>query len=275
MILEGRTSHSCEPTLTDAAVAAFCRDGCLVLEGAVDDATNQRCFAFLDEHAAANDAPELRPNIAEPKALFHEDWFVEGVLLHPAVAGAVRSLLGDDFGLPILMSNHRASAPSKPGQRAQAWHHDSDAHFGPQVECLQVMYYPQDTPESKGPTEVLMGSHHLPVSDRVTTDWTTSEHAGSEQLAAGNAGCKLMASGAGTVFITHYSLLHRRALAAPNGPECTRNMLKFCYWRQTPPRRDWLPSPAAEFSLETFDFGMQVCPALAGRVILALPCVSR
>ena len=59
---------------------------------------------------------------------------MENVLMCPAVMGAVRSLLGPGFGLPILISNHRASCPAP----AQGWHHDGDSHYGPEVEILQV-----------------------------------------------------------------------------------------------------------------------------------------
>ena len=36
----------------------------------------------------------------------------------------------------------------------RAWWQDGAAHFGPEVEVLQVMYYPQATPKAAGPTEV-------------------------------------------------------------------------------------------------------------------------
>jgi hypothetical protein len=43
----------------------------------------------------------------EPTGILKEDWFIENVILNPAAAGAVRCLLGRNFHLPILMSNHR------------------------------------------------------------------------------------------------------------------------------------------------------------------------
>ena len=38
---------------------------------------------------------------------------VDSVLLCPAVAGAVRTLLGPGFGLPILIDNHRVLCPDE------------------------------------------------------------------------------------------------------------------------------------------------------------------
>ena len=49
----------------------------------------------------------------DPVELFAEPWFVTNVLLNPAVAGAVRSLLGPEFGLPVLLSNHRVETPAE------------------------------------------------------------------------------------------------------------------------------------------------------------------
>ena len=92
----------------------------------VPDAISERCCAFLDDHPSG-----------EPSELFQEEcashscrpilhflprlrrWFVDAVLLCPEVVGAVRSLLGPGFGLPILISNHRGQCPAPP----QAWHH--------------------------------------------------------------------------------------------------------------------------------------------------------
>ena len=60
---------------------------------------------------------------------------------------------------------------------AQGWHHDGDSHYGPEVEILQVMYYPQSTPLEKGPTEVLPGSHFLPDSESANALDASPTHA--------------------------------------------------------------------------------------------------
>jgi len=46
----------------------------------------------------------------------------------------------------------------------------------------------------------------------------------------------LTAGPAGSVYITDYPILHRRAASTVS---CTRNALKFNYWRTAAPARDW------------------------------------
>ena len=121
--LEGRTTYNCEPTLSDSDVVDFCRVGFIHFDGVVPEEINARCFAFLDEQARCRYGPPVAGGIdsvpraslahrtSEPMELLQQDWFVDAVLLCPPVVGAVRSLLGRDFGLPILVSNHRVSCP--------------------------------------------------------------------------------------------------------------------------------------------------------------------
>eukprot|EP01052_Picozoa_sp_SAG31_P014819 SAG31_NODE_933_length_10897_cov_15.489442_3_plen_156_part_00 len=56
----------------------------------------------------------------------------------------------------------------------------------------------------------------------------------------------LTSSPAGTIIVTDYPILHRRA--ASHVP-CQRNLLKYMYWRTAPPERDWVGSSMP------FDFG--------------------
>lgn len=175
---ESRT-FDCNPTLTDTQVLEFCKHGAIVLEGVVPDKINQQTYAYLDGHPTG-----------EPSTIMLEDWFLENVLLHSQVAGAVRSILGRNVGMPVLMSNHRAKCPAP----AQGWHHDGDSVFDPEVNYLQVFYYPQDVTPEMGPTEILLGSHLAPTGQGI--EWR---------------GGRLMDSSAGTVFITMYSILHRKS----------------------------------------------------------------
>ena len=138
--------YDCEPTLNDTEVLEFCKNGFMMFEGVVSDEINRRTNDYLDEHDGM-----------EPTDILDEDWFMDGVIKHPAVAGALRSLLGKDFGLPNLVSNHRIQCP----QPAQEWHYDGGDIFGPQLNYIQVFYYPQDCPRELGPTELLPGSHFL------------------------------------------------------------------------------------------------------------------
>ena len=149
-----RRTFDCEPTLTDTQVLQFCRDGHLEFKGAVPDEINQRTCDWLDgkipaepsyipEGMTATDLERIRTT-HEPSTIFLEEWFVEHVLLNPQLAGAMRSLLGANVGLPVLASHHRVECPAEP----QSWHQDADHVFGPELRFLEVFYFPQDTPLS-------------------------------------------------------------------------------------------------------------------------------
>ena len=96
----------CEPTLTDTEVIEFCKKGFLMLEGVVPREINRRAFDFIDTHGHV--------------PIRGEEWFMENVLLNREAAGAVRSLLGANFGMPIGVANHRVECPNS----AQGWHRD-------------------------------------------------------------------------------------------------------------------------------------------------------
>lgn len=225
-------TFDCEPTLTDSQVLAFCREGHLLLKGVVPSAINERTCAWLDGDIPANpsyipagltqaDLDRIRFT-HEPSTIFLEDWFVDHVLLNPQLAGAMRSLLGPNVGLPVLASHHRAECPME----AQGWHQDADHVFGPELRFLEVFYFPQDTPVELGPTELVPGSHIRPAS---------------RDSAEGGAFCD---GPAGTIGIHHQSILHRRGKSTAKG---LRRMLKYNYWRTTPPVRNWKVE-------ENFDF---------------------
>ena len=129
-------TFDCEPTLTDSEVLEFCREGHLLLRGVVPDEINQRTCAWIDGDIPAN--PSYIPDglteadldrirfTHEPTSIFLEDWFIEHVLLNPQLAGAMRSLLGPNIGLPVLASHHRAECPMEaqalaPRRRPHLW----------------------------------------------------------------------------------------------------------------------------------------------------------
>ena len=113
---ENRT-FDCEPTLTDTQVLEFCRLGYLILEGVVPDDINQRALEYLEGRLPANPSyiPEgmttqdlERIRKATNSTLLLEDWFIEQVALNPQVSGVLRSLLGKNVGLPVLIGHHAA-----------------------------------------------------------------------------------------------------------------------------------------------------------------------
>ena len=176
-----------------------------MLKGVVSDEINQRTCAWLDGDIPAN--PSYIPTglteadldrirfTHEPSSIFLEDWFIEHVLLNPQFAGAMRSLLGPNVGLPIVASHHRVECPMEP----QGWHQDADHIYGPELRFLEVFYFPQDTPVELGPTELVPGSHIQP---------------GRRDSEEGGVFCD---GPAGTIGIHHQSIMHRRGKSTAKG----------------------------------------------------------
>ncbi len=218
-------THNCEPTLTDSQVLEFCKAGILRLERVVPDEINRRVYEYLDEHP-----------IREPSELLtDEPWFVENVILNPEAAGAIRSLLGKDFGLPILMSNHRHTEPSP----SMKWHTDGYHERSPLLNYLQVFYYPQDVTRAMGPTELLPSSHFLYSISAFMGHYENLRNVYST------------AAPAGSIFITNYSVWHRKSASTIGGK--ARNLMKYNYYRTVPPKRDWIVEP--EFDFATAKYG--------------------
>ena len=103
-------AYDCEPTLSDTQVLEFCKKGFLVLKGVVPEEINKKTVEFLKEDQSL-----------EPNGLMDETWFVDNVIKNLAAAGAVRSLLGRDFGLPNLVSNHRIVCPQPAQSGTWIW----------------------------------------------------------------------------------------------------------------------------------------------------------
>jgi hypothetical protein len=55
---------------------------------------------------------------------------------------------------------------------------------------------------------------------------------------------------AGTLGVHHQSILHRRGVSTATG---IRHMLKYNYWRTSPPQRDWVVEP--DFDFQTASYG--------------------
>jgi len=218
----------CAPTLTDSQVLEFCKQGYILFKGVVPKEINHMTMQYCDQD-----------DYYEPTDILNEKWFIDNVILNQEVSGAVRSLLGRNFYLPILMSNHRMMAPFL----QHTWHVDGNFHFGHELNYLQVFYYPQDTPLEMGPTEVLPGSHLVRNKAKFMAHLD------------GIAGTVSTTAPAGSIFITVYQIWHRRGRASGNG---IRNMLKYFYWRNTPPKRDWIVEDKFDFA--TVDYASPIEP---------------
>ena len=91
-------------------------------------------------------------------------------------------------------------------QPAQGWHRDGGSIYTPRLDYLQVFYYPQDTPPELGPTEMIPGSHFM----RSKSNYMG--HIRNVKVA------KTTAAPAGSIFITVYSIWHRKGKSNASGP---------------------------------------------------------
>ena len=194
-----------EPTLDDNGVMDFAASGLVILEGVIDPDFNRRADS-LD-----------RGNC---DAFVASDDFTRQVLLHPEVAGVVRSLLGEDFLVPRGGHHHYFQEP----HLGQTWHSDGLSGNGYDVTELQCYYYPHSVAIEDGPTMVLPGSHCRAV------DREAIAHYGDIR------GQISLTVPAGTVALTRYGIWHK---AGPKTNDRARSMIKFSYHRTAPPQRDW------------------------------------
>ena len=195
-----------EPTLDDNGVMDFAASGLVILEGVIDPDFNRRADS-LD-----------RGNC---DAFVASDDFTRQVLLHPEVAGVVRSLLGEDFLVPRGGHHHYFQEP----HLGQTWHSDGLSGNGYDVTELQCYYYPHSVAIEDGPTMVLPGSHCRAV------DREAIAHYGDIR------GQISLTVPAGTVALTRYGIWHK---AGPKTNDRARSMIKFSYHRTASPKRDWL-----------------------------------
>ncbi|MBT5874765.1 MAG: hypothetical protein HOH43_15210 [Candidatus Latescibacteria bacterium] len=154
---------------------------------------------------------------------------LQDVYNHPAVRGALVSLLGADY----VMNGHRHLHINSPGSRSQGWHQDGTNVRHHQIWCLLGMYYPHDVVAERGPTMIMPGTHlRNAPTDRLQT-YTNID------------GQIPLAVKAGTVALTHYDLWHAATL---NRTEHPRYMLKFLFDRQAVPS-----APSWAYDAETVD----------------------
>ncbi len=251
---ENRT-FDCEPTLTDSQVLEFCRNGYLILDAVVADDVNQRSCDYLDgktpiepiyipEGLTCEDLEGFQTSL-EPSGILLEEWFIEHVLLNPQLAGALRSLLGKNVGLPAVISHHRAECPAP----SQGWHHDADCVYGPEVNFVEVFYYPQDTPRELGPTEIVPGSHIRRVRVEAGKEEFREISQKPPHFVVWEPTKVVTDAPAGSIIIHHQSVMHRKGASTA---KALRRMLKHNYWRTVPPERDWIIEP--DFDFQTADY---------------------
>ena len=137
---------------------------------------------------------------------------VQEILADSAVHGALISVLGPNY----YLHPHRHCHYNPPGSKGQNIHKDSWTRRRHPTRWVMAFYYPQDTPEERGPTGIVPGSQYY--NTRAGED-------GSPEIA--------LSGEAGTVVIVHYDLWHR---ATPNRSDGKRYMMKFLFTRLEEPQ---------------------------------------
>ena len=218
-------THDCAPTLTDSEVLEFCKVGYHMLEAVVPNEVNQRVVAYMDD--------AFDRGGRQMKDLMMEEWFVDGVLSQADAAGAARSLLGANFTLPIWATWFREESPVEANQ----WHIDGGSMYDRQLTTLKWFYYPTDCPVEIGPTEFVVGSHHVDNQVRYMAHYDAIR------------GTWKSAAPAGSIYFTAYPLWHRRAHGPAKG---MRHMLTSTYHRTVEPERDWIRDPDFDFATAAY-----------------------
>ncbi len=221
--------------LTADQVRQFLADGYLTLRPSLPRELHESIRRRLDESVPdrkGNPGNNILPLVPE----------MRHVLKSPEVHGALQILLGPDYLEHPHRFCHVEEPPEDPGldrpdmerpdlerraKLAANCHQDSYTPLARprhhHIRYARVMYYPQDTPESLGPTHVIPGTH-------LNTGLHDAERARP-----------LPVSGpAGTVSITHFDIGHAAGI---NQTGQRRFMVKFIYQRASPPAADGWSGP--------------------------------
>tara|TARA_Y100001960_G_scaffold245837_1_gene260698 strand:+ start:4329 stop:5189 length:861 start_codon:yes stop_codon:yes gene_type:complete len=196
--------------LSDDQIADFVINGYHIVAPQFQSDFHERVYQELND-LPTNPGDEI--NKAVPK--------IDDVYEHPAVHGALTSLLGSDY----KRAAHRHCHKNHPGTRSQTWHQDSlniptlaDGHgrVSDHVQSVLAMYYPQAVTEKMGPTALIPGSHLFTAS----TDRNASNGNFRDQVVA--------VVPAGSVLILHYDIWHA---GTANTSDQVRYMVKYLFER--------------------------------------------
>ncbi|MDE0228238.1 MAG: HEAT repeat domain-containing protein [Spirochaetaceae bacterium] len=192
--------------LSDEQLQEFIRSGYVTVHTALPEEFHASVCRQAEELLGTEPNPgnNLLPRIPD----------LATMLTDPAVHGALTSILGSGY----LLDDHRYCHDNRPGSKPQNMHQDGGSQGDHRTRKVLLLYYPQDTPEPRGPTGVLPGSQYY------------------DRCPEGTA-VKKVTGRAGTVTITHYELWHG---ATANRTERPRYMMKFLLHRmQEPEAPSW------------------------------------
>ncbi len=250
-----------EHLLTDAQMAAFLRDGYLLLRPS-DLALSLHGLLFNEAAALYDEARRVGGNTTHLHILgdnlLARVPALESVLASPTVQGALTSILGSR---PLLHPHHFVHSA---GRADQGFHQDGNlpwntrGHFRSRRPiAAMVFYYPQTVTDEMGPTEVLPGTQYWSGNFEDGENWHADDSLdrafNDEVSRADDLGFRDARLGeslrvlpyrnivrqrltvpAGSVVIAHYDLVHRGTRQAP-GWDGRRFMYKFYYLRTEEP----------------------------------------
>ena len=187
--------------LSDIQMQQFLEDGYIIIRLDESDWFPKNIRGQMDDLLAEEPNPgnNLLPRIPELARVFE----------NKAVAGALKSILGPDY----QMEDHRFPHVNKPRSKQQNVHKDGALRGDHRTRKVFGFYYPQDTPESHGPTGVLPGSQYFnQFPNKIPILPLTAD--------------------ASVVIIAHYEIWH---LATANCENRSRYMMKFQFTRMADP----------------------------------------
>ncbi|MBM3932845.1 MAG: hypothetical protein FJ319_00825 [SAR202 cluster bacterium] len=188
--------------LTDSQMRDFVRNGFVRVQTALPPEFHREIFRASEElNKEGNPGNNLLAKVPAMQKIYDD----------PGVAGALASILGDDY----FMQPHRHMHFNPPGSPGQTMHKDSFTRRRHHTRWMVTFYFPQDTTVEMGPTGVVPGSHYF---NKYNPETDTPE--------------SFMAGPAGSVVIANYDVWHR---ATPNRSQKNRYMHKYLFTRMSEP----------------------------------------
>lgn len=198
--------------LSDEAMRGFIVNGYVQVQAEFSTGLHQNIYQQIEDVFAKEGNPgnNLLPRIPDIQRVFD----------HPAVVGALTSLLGPGY----VMHPHRYCHLNQPGSGGQGWHKDDYVFDNnvrhPRFRWVMAFYYPQDVTQDMGPTGILP---RMQYSNTISD--TNPERTVEQELP--------LCGPAGTVSLVNFDVWHR---ATPNRSEKKRHMLKFQFTRMAEPQ---------------------------------------
>ncbi|MBO0600644.1 HEAT repeat domain-containing protein [Sporosarcina sp. E16_3] len=234
--------------LTDEQMQAFITKGYVVLKTDFEPDFHAKLMDELNHvyEEEGNPGNNLLPRVPKLRNVFN----------HPAVDGALQSVIGPNYLMHTHRHGHFNAAPEPGG-----WHKDSYWGYNRMRNhhpwWAMIMYFPQNTPPELGPTSVMPGTQNY--ASRIFIEDEMKE----EVLASGEAG---------TFILIHYDIWHRATANTLGQP---RYMLKFEFMRTEAPvapswnneNEEWkTPSSANELFYQHEEMWNETWDWLSGKV---------